>query len=141
LAKGAYHVGQYDRQGQKAAAIMVPRRTRSAVGDFGIVELTALTPKCDAGQKLFGELFIGDTRIDHAYRNVRRIDVLIDGKVVFGRDIADPKAKDWVTFELTNIALTAPELKIQVRVTEKRATSDHTSWVFVGSLRIFVVKP
>ncbi|MFA5192286.1 MAG: glycoside hydrolase family 20 zincin-like fold domain-containing protein [Verrucomicrobiia bacterium] len=141
LAKGVYHVGQYDRQGQKAAAIMVPRRARSAVGDFGIVELTAPTPKCDAGQKLFGELFIGDTRIDHAYRNVRRIDVLVNGKVVFGRDIADPKAKDWVTFELTDIAQTAPELKIQVRVTEKRATSDHTSWVFVGSLRIFVVKP
>jgi hypothetical protein len=140
MTRGAYHVGQYDRQGQKAAAIMVPRETKTSVGDYGSVELTVPVPRSIAGQKLFCELFIGDTRIDNAYRSVRQIDVLVNGKVVFSRDIADPKAEDWVTFELTDIAQSTSELKFQVRVTEKRAVSDHTSWVFVGSLRLFAVK-
>ena len=138
MVKGAYHVGQYDRQGQKAAAIMVPRQTKSDIGDFGTVELIVPTPKVNG--KLCAEIFIGDTRTDNAYRNVRQIDVLVNGKVVSSRDIADSKAEDWVTFELTDIVQSTAELKFQVRVTEKKAINDHASWVFVGPMRIFVGK-
>ena len=40
-----------------------------------------------------------DTRIDHRYYNVRFIEVLASRKVLFKRDIADPKAEDWINMD------------------------------------------
>lgn len=123
--------------GIETAAIVLPRETKSQPGDFGCVEQTIRTPQVQPGKKLTGKLFIADTRIDNAYRNVRSIEVAVNGKQVFRRDVADPQAKDWVVFDLTGLA-GAESLKIQVRVVEERGVADHTSWVFVGPLTLAV---
>lgn len=135
MTRGAYCVGDYERNGQRAAAILLPLNTRSAPGDFGYVELNV--PKPDFKDRLFAELFMVDTRIDHRYYNVRFIEVLANGKVLFRRDIADPKAEDWINMDLTEAAGNAKEIKIQVRVIEKGSVSNHTSWVFVGPVRLY----
>ncbi|MDI9445701.1 MAG: hypothetical protein QM844_16160, partial [Planctomycetota bacterium] len=74
---------------------------------------------------------------DHRYYNVRFIEVLANGKVLFKRDMADPKAEDWINLDLTEAAGNAKEIKIQVRVIEKGSVSNHTSWVFVGPVRLY----
>ncbi len=135
MARGAYCVGFYERDGQQAAAILLPINTRSTPGDFGYVELNV--PKPELEGRLFAELFLVDTRLDRRYHNVRRIEVLANGKTLFTRDIADPKADDWVTMDLTDAVANATNIKLQVRVIEQRAVSNHTSWVFVGPVRLY----
>ena len=39
--------------------------------------------------------------------------------------------------DLTEAAGNAKEIKIQVRVIEKGSVSNHTSWVFVGPVRLY----
>ncbi len=126
----SFLAGAYDRDGQKAAAIVVPRRTNTAPGQYGAVELTVPTPAFEG--KLLAEAFLVDSRIDNAYKNVRDIEIWANGALIYRRDIADPKAPDWITLDLTAAAKANKELRIQVVVREKAAVSDHTSWVFVG---------
>ena len=135
--RGGYRTGLFTREGIEMAAIVLPRKTKSQPGDFGCVEQTIRTPQVQPGKKLTGKLFIADTRIDNAYRNVRFIEVVVNGKQIFRRDVSDPQAKDWVVFDLTGLA-GAESLTIQVRVVEARGVADHTSWVFVGPLTLAV---
>ena len=144
-AVGGYRVGTFNRGGIQTAAIVVPRHTKTQEEQFGWVEqtfdLAKLVPgnvaeSIDLSKDLKAQLFLADNRIDHVYRGVRRIDVSVNGKTVFSRDLADPAAPDWIEFPVSTVSSTDSTCKIVVRVTELRPVGDHTSWVFVGPLRI-----
>ncbi len=137
---GPYRIGKFHREGLATptlAAIMAPRHTKTQIGDAGWVEQTldleTLSPNHD---QLLAELFITDTRIDNKYRNIRKIEVLVNGKTVWSRDLSDPNAKDRCVFPLERVSETDASCHIQVRVTELHEVSDHTSWVFIGPLRL-----
>lgn len=137
---GPYRVGKFRRDGiamPTLAAVMVPRHTKTKLGDAGWIEQTVdLGAFSDADGALQAELFLTDTRVDHRYQNVRKIEILVNGKVIWSRDLADPNAKDWCVFPLERASETDASCRIVVRVTELQNVSDHTSWVFVGPLRI-----
>lgn len=137
---GPYRVGKFRREGiamPTLAAVMVPRHTKTKSGDAGWIEQTVdLGAFSNTAGPLQAELFLTDTRIDHKYRNVRKIEILVNGKVVWSRDLADPNAKDWCVFPVECASETDSSCRIQVRVTELQNVSDHTSWLFVGPLRI-----
>ena len=136
--RGGYCVGQFKHGGIETAAIVLPRNTKSNPGDFGCVEQAVQTPQVEAGKKLSARLFLVDTRIDHVYRGIRFIEVAVNGKPVFRRDVADPVAKDWIIVDLTAFAA-AESLKFQVRVVEVHGVVvDHSSWVFVGPRELYV---
>ncbi len=138
--RGAYRVGRFKRGAIKATAIVLPRRTQSCPGDFGCVEQTVPTPKLAPGTKLGARLFIADSRIDNVYRNVRFIEVAVNGTQLHRHDVSDPQATQWITLDLTESAA-RESLNIQVRVVENRGVADHTSWVFIGPLTLHVEPP
>ena len=103
--RGGYRTGRFTRGGNRngghrsAAQDEVPTRATLAVSSR-----RSGRRQVEPGKKLTGKLFIADTRIDDAYRNVRFIEVVVNGKQVFRRDVSDPQAKDWVVFDLTGFA-------------------------------------
>lgn len=137
---GPYRVGMFRREGLATpplAAIMVPRHAKTRIGDTGWIETTLnLDTLAKNGERLYAELFVADTRIDRKYQNVRKIEILVNGKNVWSRDLADPNAKERCVFPLERASENDPSCRIQFRVTELKEVSDHASWIFVGPMRV-----
>ncbi|MDO4856374.1 MAG: hypothetical protein Q4A17_00330 [Thermoguttaceae bacterium] len=134
---GSYRVGAFNRNGLSAAAIVVPRNTKTKAGDCGWVEQTI---NLDAASDSFpktAKMYLVDSRIDHRYHGVRRIDVLVNGKTVFSREVSAAVKSNWVEFPLELPADGKPSFRIVVRVTELIPVVDHTSWVFVGPTYVY----
>lgn len=122
--------GLFKREGMTAAAIVLPRHTQTQPGDSASLKTTFAVPKF--GKNLWLELFLVDSRLDNTAKGYREIEVWVQGKSVFKRDIADEKATDWISVDVTEMAKENSTLEIQVRVNELRTVHDHTSGVFVG---------
>ena len=128
-------------------AIVVPRNTKTNVGDCGWIEQTIdfnlqdynsfiEEPKVNP-YPLTARMYLVDSRIDKRYHGVRRIDVQVNGKVVYSRGVSDAVKSNWVEFPLELPADGNPRFRIVVRVTELAPITDHTSWVFVGPLIVY----
>lgn len=134
---GSYRVGAFNRNGLSAAAIVVPRNTKTKAGDCGWVEQTVdLDAASDSFPKT-AKMYLADSRIDHRYHGVRKIDVLVNGKTVFSREVSASVKSNWVEFPLELPADGKPSFRIVVRVTELIPVVDHTSWVFVGPTYVY----
>ncbi|MBR0236786.1 MAG: hypothetical protein IJQ39_01710 [Thermoguttaceae bacterium] len=132
---GAYRVGTFNRNDVSMAAIVVPRNAKTKVGDCGWVEQTIDLKDADA--PFTARTYIVDSRIDKRYHGVRRIDVLVNGKVVYSRYVSDSVKSNWVEFPLEPPADGSKQFRVVVRVTELTPVTDHTSWVFVGPLYVY----
>ena len=86
---------------------------------------------------LTARMYLVDSRIDKRYHGVRRIDVLVNGKVVYSRGVSDAVKSNWVELPLEPPADGKPRFRIVVRVTEITPVTDHTSWVFVGPMFVY----
>ncbi|MBR6435738.1 MAG: hypothetical protein IKS45_04465, partial [Thermoguttaceae bacterium] len=91
----------------------------------------------DADAPFTARTYMVDSRIDKRYHGVRRIDVLVNGKVVFSRGVSDAVKTNWVEFPLEPSADGSKLFRVVVRVTELTPVTDHTSWVFVGPLYVY----
>lgn len=134
---GAYRVGMFNRNDVTMGAIVVPRNTKTKVGDCGWVEQTIDFDADSNPYPLMARMYLVDSRIDKRYHGVRRIDVLVNGKVVYSRGVSDNVKSNWVEFPLEPPFDGKPHFRIVVRVTELTPVTDHTSWVFVGPIFVY----
>ena len=155
-AIGAYRVGTFTltymdiifQNSITMGAIVVPRNTKTNVGDCGWIEQTIDFNLQDDDNSdieepevnpypLTARMYLVDSRIDKRYHGVRRIDVLVNGKVVYSRGVSDAVKSNWVEFPLEPPADGSKQFRVVVRVTELTPVTDHTSWVFVGPLYVY----
>ena len=134
---GAYRVGAFNRNDVSMAAIVVPRNAKTKVGDCGWVEQTIDLSANSGSIPKTAKTYIVDSRIDKRYHGVRRIDVLVNGKVVYSRGVSDAVKTNWVEFPLEPPADGSKSFRVVVRVTELTPVTDHTSWVFVGPIFVY----